>query len=543
MERKMSNLIGQSLGRYHILEQLGEGGMATVYKAYDTRLERDVALKIIRKSVFSAEVMERMLKRFEREAKALAKLNHPNIVSIIDYGEYEGSPYLVMPYYPSGTLKQRLGKPIPWREAVRLLLPIARALLFVHEQSIIHRDVKPSNILLTLSGEPMISDFGIAKILTSEEAATLTDTGVGVGTPEYMAPEQGRGQTSRQSDIYSLGVVLYELITGRKPYVADTPLAVLLKQATEPLPRPRQFAPDLPEKAEQVLLKALAKEPENRYQNMSELIKALEELLTIPSTSKREKGYGEKKLPKSKRRIPFAFMGLILGLGMIMFGVLVILGRQGNGLLSGLATNTHTPTSTSTLTPTNTITASRTPSRTPTRISSPTTDVCAALASDETNLLLNGGFEIGIKQPCSWKQDSFKPNQASLAWDNTTRHSGQYSVKIYLEEVNDSRWIQQVTLQPNSTYILSGWIKTQNVEKSIELSNMGANLSVFSSMYRYVYGQQGLLGTNDWKYFEITFRTDANEKYYYIAARLGYFAGQTTGTAWFDDLVLKPANR
>ena len=275
----MINLIGQSLGRYHILEQLGEGGMATVYKAYDTRLERDVAVKIIRKSAFSPEVLERMLKRFEREAKALSKLTHPNIVGVIDYGDYEGSPYLVMEYLPGGTLKHRLGKPIPWQEAARLLLPIARALQFAHGQGIIHRDVKPSNILITLSGEPMLTDFGIAKILENEETATLTGTGMGVGTPEYMAPEQWTGQVTPQSDIYSLGVVFYEMVTGRKPYIADTPAAILLKQATEPLPRPAQVVPGLPEAVEKVLLKTLARKPEDRYADMNAFAAALESLL------------------------------------------------------------------------------------------------------------------------------------------------------------------------------------------------------------------------------------------------------------------------
>jgi serine/threonine protein kinase len=274
----MPSLTGQSLGRYHILEQLGEGGMATVYKAYDTRLERDVAVKIIRKSAFSAEVLERMLKRFEREAKALARLTHPNIVGVMDYGEYEGSPYLVMPYFPGGTLKQYLGKSVPWQDAASLLLPIARALQFAHEQGIIHRDVKPSNILITLSGEPMLSDFGIAKILESEETTTLTGTGVGVGTPDYMAAEQWTGKASLQSDIYSLGVVFYELVTGRKPYVADTPAAILLKQATEPLPRPAQFVPGLPEVVEKILIKALARKPEDRFADMKTFTKAFEYL-------------------------------------------------------------------------------------------------------------------------------------------------------------------------------------------------------------------------------------------------------------------------
>ena len=274
----MSNLTGQSLGRYHILEQLGEGGMATVYKAYDTHLERDVAVKIIRKSAFGSEVMERMLKRFEREAKALSKLTHTNIVGVIEYGEHEGSPYLVMEYLPGGTLKQRLGKPIPWQETARLLLPIARALQFAHGQGIVHRDVKPSNILITQSGEPMLSDFGIAKIIESEETDTLTGTGVGVGTPEYMAPEQWTGTVTEQSDIYSLGVVFYEMVTGRKPYTADTPAAILLKQANEPLPRPRQYAAGLPDKVEKVLLKALARKTNDRYENMAAFASGMEQL-------------------------------------------------------------------------------------------------------------------------------------------------------------------------------------------------------------------------------------------------------------------------
>ena len=144
----MGNLIGQSIGRYHILEQLGEGGMATVYKAYDTRLERDVAVKVLRTELFAPSVFERILKRFEREAKALGKLSHPNIVNVHDYGEHDNQPYLVMEYLPGGTLKDKLGRPMPWQEAVRLLIPIAEALAYAHEHGILHRDVKPSNILL-----------------------------------------------------------------------------------------------------------------------------------------------------------------------------------------------------------------------------------------------------------------------------------------------------------------------------------------------------------------------------------------------------------
>jgi len=272
----MTNLIGQSLGRYHILEQLGEGGMATVYKAFDTRLERNVAVKVI---LPQKQQSEKFLKRFEREAKALAQLSHPNIVKVLDYGEHEGMPYLVMEYLPGGTLKQKLGQPIPWQEAARSLAPITRALEYAHQQKIVHRDVKPSNILLTQSGEPMLSDFGVAKILEAEETVDLTGTGVGVGTPEYMAPEQGMGKVvDYRADIYALGVVFYELVTGRKPYRADTPMAVMLKKMTDPLPRPSQFVRDLPEAVENVLLKALARQPADRYLDMSLFAEALDKL-------------------------------------------------------------------------------------------------------------------------------------------------------------------------------------------------------------------------------------------------------------------------
>jgi eukaryotic-like serine/threonine-protein kinase len=276
----MSNLIGQSLGRYHILKQLGEGGMATVYKAYDTRLERDVAIKIIRWGAFPLEQLERILKRFEREAKALARLSHANIVKVHDFGEFEGAPFLVMEYLPGGTLKEKMGKPIPWQAAADLLIPVASALDYAHQRGILHRDVKPSNILLTETGEPMLTDFGIAKILDIEETHTLTGTGVGIGTPEYMAPEQGIGEgVDARADIYSLGIIFYELITGRKPYTADTPMAVVIKQINEPLPSPRQFTSDLPDGVEKVLLKAVAKSPENRYPVMGAFAAALESLL------------------------------------------------------------------------------------------------------------------------------------------------------------------------------------------------------------------------------------------------------------------------
>jgi serine/threonine-protein kinase len=274
----MINLTGQDIGRYRIIEPLGQGGMATVYRAYDTHLECEVAVKFIRMERLPPEEVANTLKRFEREAKQLARLTHPNIVKVTDYGEYSGIPYLVMEYLPGGTLKESAGKPMPYDQAARMLAPVARALEAAHQKNLIHRDIKPGNILLTEGGQPMISDFGIAKILGVEGGNTLTSTNIAIGTPEYMAPEQWFNQISAQSDIYSLGVVFYELVTGRKPYTADTPAAIFLKQSNDPLPRPRNFIPGLPEEVEQVLYKALAKKPEDRYASMGEFAAALEGL-------------------------------------------------------------------------------------------------------------------------------------------------------------------------------------------------------------------------------------------------------------------------
>ncbi len=310
-------MIGQSIGRYHILEQIGEGGMAIVYKAFDTHTESEVAVKVIRTEKFTPESLGRALKRFEREARALAHLTHSNIVKVTDYGQHDNQPYLVMPYVPEGTLKARLQSgQLQWQQAAQLLLPIARALVFAHQQGMIHRDVKPANILITSAGDPLLTDFGIAKILEYEETVDLTATAMTVGTPEYMAPEQASSKTiDLRVDVYALGIVYYEMITGRRPFQADTPLAVIIKHSTDPLPRPGKFVQGLPKRVEQVLFKALAKQPEHRYPTMSEFAAALEQLAAG-------------NLPKTVG-IPGQGIGLnrnlIIG-GSLVIGVVLILG-------------------------------------------------------------------------------------------------------------------------------------------------------------------------------------------------------------------------
>lgn len=275
----MIDLTGKKIGRYRIEKKIGEGGMAYVYLAEDMTLHRQVALKMIRTSEIPPSQLEKLLERFKREAEALARLSDdPGIVTVYDYGDYENTPFLVMAYMRGGTLKDMLGKPMDYKQAARLLLPVVDALAEAHQQGIIHRDVKPSNLLVDKRGQLALADFGIAKALEME-GQTLTGTGMGVGTPEYMAPEQWRGESTFQTDIYSLGVVFYEMVTGKKPYSGSTPSDVFLKQMTEvPVP-PREIIPGIPEEVENILSFTLAKDQTDRYSRISELREDVEKLM------------------------------------------------------------------------------------------------------------------------------------------------------------------------------------------------------------------------------------------------------------------------
>ncbi|MBI9047271.1 MAG: serine/threonine protein kinase, partial [Anaerolineaceae bacterium] len=278
----MAEYTGKYIGRYHIRESLGQGGMAVVYKAFDTTLERDVAVKFIRTGEIGTNYHDQVMKRFEQEAKSLARFDHPNIITVFDYGQYENVPYLVMQYQPGGTLRDLTGQPMDCRKAVTLVRKLTDGLQYAHNYKVIHRDIKPANVLITKEGEPKLTDFGIAKVLdqTQRVNTLYTPTSVAMGTAQYMAPEQFvNSKVDQRVDIYALGVVLYELVTGRRPYDADTPLAIGIMQKSEPLPSPAEFNPGVESALENVIIKALALDPLHRYQSMQEFGKALQNLL------------------------------------------------------------------------------------------------------------------------------------------------------------------------------------------------------------------------------------------------------------------------
>jgi WD40 repeat protein/serine/threonine protein kinase/DNA-binding SARP family transcriptional activator len=273
------NLAGQMFGAYRVVQKLGEGGMAEVYKAYQLRLDRYVALKFIRPALATAEGF---LARFEQEAKVLARLNHPNVVHVYDFGEEGRRCYLAMEYVAGSTLKDwqaenYAGRPMRLDDALPILRQVCAALDYAHAHGVVHRDVKPANILLTPDGRALLSDFGIAKLVG--KAWSTPQLGHTPGTPAYLSPEQIGDDSSKigpASDVYSLAVVLYEMVTGRVPFTAESDMAVMLKHLQDPTPPPRLHNPALSEALEQVILKAMAKDPAGRYPHAGDLLDALE---------------------------------------------------------------------------------------------------------------------------------------------------------------------------------------------------------------------------------------------------------------------------
>jgi len=270
-------MIGHTLsGRYELLARVGGGGMALVYKAKDLLLNRFVAVKVLRQQ-FTHD--DDFVKRFRREAQAAASLSHPNIVSIYDVGQVDDTHYIVMEYIDGANLNEiiRDRAPLQAEEAVRIASQICDALEHAHHNQIIHRDIKPHNILIGNNGRVKVTDFGIARAVTS---STITQTGSVVGSVHYFSPEHAKGVTTgEKSDLYSLGIVLYQMLTGRLPFLGESPISVALKHLQEPFERPRKVNPYIPQSVENVILRAMRKNPQERYQSAQDMLRDLETCL------------------------------------------------------------------------------------------------------------------------------------------------------------------------------------------------------------------------------------------------------------------------
>lgn len=352
------------IGRYEIKTELGRGGMATVYRAYDPRFERNVAIKVLPRA-FLHDAQFRT--RFDREAKMIAMLEHPAIVPVYDFGEQDEQPYIVMRYMSGGSLADRLQEgPISPEETLRITKRLAPALDAAHAQGIIHRDLKPANILFDQYGNAFLSDFGIARLAQHAEG-TLTGDAI-IGTPAYMSPEQVQGEKEidGRSDIYSLGIILFQMLTGETPYKADTPAKTMMMHLLEPIPHALELNPALPAGCENVITRALAKKADERYPTAEELALDLESsytghfdetlmatpaetLLATPPISTKQAQLetvlspSEKEIPAPQpraRRQSLLVLLVLIVLGGIVFvggGGLIMLGINGTGPLAMLA--------------------------------------------------------------------------------------------------------------------------------------------------------------------------------------------------------------
>ena len=317
--------IPTKIGRYEIKSELGRGGMATVYRAFDPSFDREVAIKVLPREMMHDPQFR---VRFEREIKMVAGLEHPSIVPVYDVGDEEGQPFFVMRYMTGGSLSDLIEKgKLSIQDTAHVIERIAQGLAYAHKKGIVHRDLKPDNILFDNNGDPFISDFGIAKL--TESSSSLTGSGV-IGTPAYMSPEQAQGnEIDSRSDVYGLGVIVYQMLSGQQPYNADTPMGVVVKHITEPVPNIVKKIPSLPPEMDGIIKSSLAKDRNKRYSSALELAKALNLLafghegnITSSNTGLRSGLHKTPTTQFSRTRTGLAVVGVVLLVAVIGFFLL-----------------------------------------------------------------------------------------------------------------------------------------------------------------------------------------------------------------------------
>ena len=340
-------MVGELIaGRYELEKLVGSGGMSNVFRAHDRLLERTVALKILHEQYTRDEDY---VERFRREARAVAQLAHPNIVTVIDRGEQDGRQFIVFEYVDGQNLKDLSARgPLEAHEAIRLTLQVARALSFAHGRGLVHRDVKPQNVLLNDDGQAKVTDFGIARSL---DVHGVTQTGTVLGTSDYIAPEQARGlKVDPKTDIYSLGAVLYELLTGEVPYSGDNFVAVAMRHVNEPPPSVLDHRPDCPLRLDLAIQRAMAKDPQDRFQSMDDFVVELEGCLgeldgrgdegatmIVPAPPK-----PRRTRPRRDRRIPAVPLLLVLLAVLLVAGGAYLLLRDDGGVPLAPKGSSHT---------------------------------------------------------------------------------------------------------------------------------------------------------------------------------------------------------
>ena len=473
-------------GRYEIKSEIARGGMATVYHAYDPVFERNIAIKVLPRAMLHDPEFRT---RFEREAKVIGRLEHPAIVPVYDFGEEDQQPFIIMRYMSGGSLSERIERgPMGLGETASIIDRLATALDASHALDIIHRDIKPGNVLFDRYGNAYLSDFGIARIVTEDQVTTITGGSI-IGTPAYMSPEQIQGDKiiSGRSDIYALGILVYQMLTGTRPYEADTPAQILMKHIMDPIPNILTVRPDLPESTSIVIAKALAKEPEARYVTVAEfasalntvsqggiyrpqgddagiliapehpdLVKASAVTVLTPQTdaidatkvSIPQAEPSVKPISKGKGWFWILLLILILGITVIIIGGLVFMGLRGSGLLALYTSDTNTPISTwtkilsSTSSPTDMLVVSEDTS-TAALIQPPSTEEPTLIPSETTLPTLTPPI-IGGADKIAFLLDG-EIWSANLDGSELEKHTNDGTLKKWLSWASDGNSILYIT--------------------------------------------------------------------------------------------------